>query len=52
VTASELASDIEATHDLVAGYWLNVPSPGIGCPRCAQPDPALMAAALEALGSS
>jgi hypothetical protein len=49
VTAAELAGDIEATRDLVQGYWLNVPSPGIGCPACGQPDPGLMAAALQLL---
>ncbi len=49
VTAAELAGDIEASHDLVQGYWLNVPSPGIGCPACGQPDPGLMAAALQLL---
>lgn len=49
VTASELTADIRATHDLVQGYWLNVPAPGIGCPACGLPDPNLMASALKQL---
>jgi len=47
VTAAEIAADIRATHTLVQGYWLNVPSPGVGCPGCGQPDPSLMANALK-----
>jgi len=47
VTAAELAADIEATHADVAGYWLNVPSPGVGCPACHAPDPAVLVQALE-----
>lgn len=50
VTAAELTDDILATHSEVAGYWLNVPAPGPGCPRCGPPDPSLMADALAALG--
>jgi hypothetical protein len=49
VTADELAADITATHDLVAGYWLNVPAPGVDCPRCGPPDPTLMADALSSI---
>jgi len=52
VSAGELDADIAATHGLVAGYWLNVPAPGVGCPRCAPPDPAIMVRALEALEAS
>lgn len=46
VTAAEIAADIRLTRSLVAGYWLNVPSPGVGCPHCHEPDPALLARAL------
>jgi len=46
VTAAEIAADIRLTRSLVAGYWLNVPSPGVGCPHCHEPDPALLAEAL------
>lgn len=49
VTATELTADMEATAGLVNGYWLNVPAPGVGCPACHLPDPALMAQALAAL---
>lgn len=49
VSAAELAADIRATHALVQGYWLNVPSPGVGCPSCGLPDPSRMADALEQL---
>ncbi len=46
VTSAEIANDIEATWRTVDGYWLNVPSPGVGCPHCHEPDPTLMADAL------
>jgi len=52
VTAAELAQDIESTHDEVAGYWLNVPAPGVGCPGCHAPDPALMVQALELIADA
>jgi hypothetical protein len=52
VSAAELTADMEATADLVDGYWLNVPAPGVGCPACHEPDPALMASALAALPAS
>jgi hypothetical protein len=46
VTAAELAADMRATVGLVDGFCLNVPAPGVGCPACHQPNPALMAEAL------
>jgi len=49
LSPSMLSADIERTHSLVAGYWLNVPAPGVGCPKCAPPDPQLMVAALQGL---
>jgi len=49
VTASELAQDIEATRGIVNGWWLNVPAPGVGCPDCGEPQPQIMADALEML---
>lgn len=49
VTAAELTADMRAVAPLVAGFWLNVPAPGVGCPACGLPDPSLMAAALAAL---
>jgi hypothetical protein len=47
VSASELTADMKATVGLVNGFWLNVPAPGVGCPQCHAPDPALMATALS-----
>lgn len=49
VSSAELARDIEAVWSYVSGFWLNVPSPGVGCPHCHEPDPALMAAALSSV---
>ncbi len=49
VTATELVSDIRATQSFVAGYWLNVPSPGVGCPNCHAPDPAILESAMSML---
>ncbi len=34
VEAGQLTAAIQATRSVVAGYWLNVPSPGIRCPTC------------------
>jgi len=42
VTARELVSDVRATRRFVSGYWLNVPAPGVGCPRCHLPDPSIL----------
>jgi len=39
VTAAELLSDVRLTSSEVYGYWLNIPSPGIFCPGCGQPQP-------------
>jgi len=47
VSASELTADMKATAGLVNGYWLNVPAPGVGCPQCHAPNPAVMATALS-----
>jgi len=51
VTAAELTEDMQLTHGVVAGWWLNVPAPGVGCPRCRAPDPSVMATAIADLGS-
>jgi hypothetical protein len=50
VTSQELAADIQATRTLVNGYWLNVPAPGVGCPRCHAPQPAVLERALQLIG--
>ena len=34
VTADDILRAIAATRDVVDGYWLNIPRPGIHCPRC------------------
>jgi hypothetical protein len=34
VTATELFDAVQATHEVVDGYWFNLPSPGKACPRC------------------
>lgn len=47
VTPQELAADIQATRTLVNGYWLNVPAPGVGCPRCHDPEPSVLEQALQ-----
>lgn len=52
VTAQEIAADVVATHQTVSGYWLNVPSPGVGCPACGTPDPGVLVAALQAVAGS
>ena len=47
VHASVLAQDMDAVEGLVNGFWLNVPAPGVGCPRCGLPRPQVMARALS-----
>jgi hypothetical protein len=34
VTAQDILRAIAATHTVVDGYWLNIPQPGLYCPRC------------------
>jgi hypothetical protein len=41
VTSAQLVEDLHLTRSLVAGYWLNVPTPGPTCPGCGPPDPSL-----------
>jgi len=43
VDSQRLAAAIRATRSAVAGYWLNIPSPGPRCPTChpARPDIAI-----------
>jgi hypothetical protein len=43
VDGQHLAAAIQATRSAVAGYWLNIPSPGARCPTCqaARPDIAI-----------
>jgi hypothetical protein len=48
VTATALTKALTAVSSLVAGFWLNVPAPGVGCPACGKPAPGILAAALAA----
>ncbi|MBU2755256.1 hypothetical protein HFU84_08660 [Acidithiobacillus sp. CV18-2] len=41
VTLRILEADIALTRSVVNGYWLNVPSPGLACPRCGASRPDL-----------
>jgi hypothetical protein len=38
--------------NLVSGWWLNIPSPGIACPRCHQPRPSTAVSFLSRLGAN
>ncbi|MHB8443355.1 MAG: hypothetical protein ACYDAS_03225 [Patescibacteria group bacterium] len=49
VTAQELDADIAVTKNLVGGYWLNVPAPGLGCPQCHLPQPQIAISMLQNL---
>ena len=51
-TAQELLNDATAVSHNVQGYWLNVPTPGIGCPKCNQQQPEIGIEFLKLLGSS
>jgi hypothetical protein len=50
VPASTLARDMGEVASLVQGFWLNVPAPGVGCPRCRAPQPQVMTQALALFG--
>jgi hypothetical protein len=52
VTAAELTADMTIVAGLVNGFWLNVPAPGVGCPACHAPNPALLQQALADLPST
>lgn len=52
VTARMLYQDIMQTRSMVAGYWLNIPGPGVACPRCAPSDPAVADTLLAWLAGS
>lgn len=49
-TAEEIEAAIAATRSIVAGYWVNVPSPGAACPACATSSPRVAAEAIAHLG--
>ena len=48
-TETTLTTDIANTRQSVAGgYWLNIPTPGKGCPKCAPPNIPLAEAVIQA----
>lgn len=49
VTAKQLYDAIEATRDVVDGYWLNIPGGGAYCPKCGEPQPGVAAELLKML---
>jgi hypothetical protein len=51
VSASTIVSDIEATRDVVSGYWFNVPSGGAACPRCGVGEPTVAVAVVRDLSA-
>ncbi len=52
-TAQQLLNIAANTFpDLVHGWWLNIPSPGIACPRCHQPRPGTAVSFLSRLGAN
>jgi hypothetical protein len=50
VGSQNLASAIQATRSLVAGYWLNIPGQGARCPTCNAPRPDIAVQTLRQLG--
>jgi hypothetical protein len=50
VTADDILRAIAATHDIVDGYWLNVPEPGVHCPNCNEFRPDIAIEVLRRLG--
>jgi hypothetical protein len=39
VTPKDLYDAVVATREVVAGYWLNIPSGGAACPKCGEAQP-------------
>lgn len=52
VTAGELLESVALTRHLVSGYWLNIPSQGVACPRCGSPQPQIAVSLLQELDQS
>jgi len=51
VSAATIVGDIEATRDVVSGYWLNVPSGGVACPRCGVAEPQVAVSVVDRLSA-
>jgi hypothetical protein len=49
VTAQELYADVQATRNVVDGYWLNIPAGGPYCPNCGTPQPGVAVGLLQML---
>jgi hypothetical protein len=52
VTAADILRAVAATRDIVDGYWLNIPRPGIHCPRCNDFRPDIAIEVLRRLAAS
>lgn len=50
-TPQQLLNDATAVTNTVQGFWLNIPSPGIACPRCNAPQPQIGIEFLDMLGN-
>jgi len=46
----DIEAAIAATRSIVAGYWMNIPSPGPACPACRPGSPRVAAEAIAHLG--
>lgn len=51
IPLSDLLSVVQQTMNVVDGYWLNVPVPGVSCPDCNAPQPQLADALLDQLAA-
>lgn len=38
-TPQQLLNDSQSVSSVVQGFWLNIPSPGVACPKCNAPQP-------------
>lgn len=47
VPARVLEKDVQATREIVAGYWLNIPQAGKACPRCGKAHPEIAVSLLN-----
>jgi hypothetical protein len=50
VTARELVDAMVGVRSSIEGYWINIPSPGLGCPRCNPARPDIAISAIRAAG--
>jgi hypothetical protein len=52
VDAEDILRAIAATREIVDGYWLNIPRPGVHCPRCNDYRPDIAIEVLHRLAAS